>query len=116
MQKYLVLGVMMLMMTLSLDAQNLTFPENKPFFDFQKSKPVLFQNDPFFTAIHERQPGCMMMSASKPYVVNHLPGLFCKLEYKLECKSKLAPRIRLGSLQYTDWREGKTSAWRPPTY
>ncbi len=39
--------------------------------------------------------------------INHLPSLFCKLEYKLEGKSKLAPRFRLGSLQYTDWMEGK---------
>jgi len=39
--------------------------------------------------------------------VDHLPSLFCKLEYKLEGKSKLAPRFRLGSLQYTDWMEGK---------
>jgi hypothetical protein len=39
--------------------------------------------------------------------VNHLPGLFCKLEYKIEVKSKLAPRFRLGSLAYTEWMEGK---------
>ena len=38
---------------------------------------------------------------------NHLPSLFCKLEYKLETKSKLAPRFRLGSLQYANWMEGK---------
>jgi hypothetical protein len=41
--------------------------------------------------------------------VNHLPGMFCKLEYKIETKSKLAPRFRLGSLQYTEWMEGKNS-------
>lgn len=39
--------------------------------------------------------------------INHLPGMFCKLEYKIETKSKLAPRFRLGSLQYTEWMEGK---------
>ena len=38
---------------------------------------------------------------------NALPSLFCKLEYKLETKSKLAPRFRLGSLQYANWMEGK---------
>ncbi len=38
---------------------------------------------------------------------DHLPSLFCKLEYKLETKSKLAPRFRLGSLQYANWMEGK---------
>jgi len=39
--------------------------------------------------------------------IDHLPSLFCKLEYQLESKSKLAPRFRLGSLQYTNWMEGK---------
>jgi hypothetical protein len=39
--------------------------------------------------------------------VNHLPGMFCKLEYQIEKKSKLAPRFRLGSLDYTNWMEGK---------
>ncbi len=39
---------------------------------------------------------------------NCLPGMFCKMEYKIETKSKLAPRFRLGSLNYTNWLEGKT--------
>ncbi|HUR31440.1 MAG TPA: hypothetical protein VMZ69_08395, partial [Saprospiraceae bacterium] len=38
---------------------------------------------------------------------NHLPGMFCKWEHKMESKSKLAPRFRLGSLNYTNWMEGK---------
>jgi hypothetical protein len=38
---------------------------------------------------------------------NHLPGLFCKIEFRLEAVSKLAPRFRLGSLNYTEWMEGK---------
>ncbi|MEO6130817.1 MAG: hypothetical protein ABIQ02_03140 [Saprospiraceae bacterium] len=38
---------------------------------------------------------------------NCLPGLFCKMEYKIETKSKLSPRFRLGSLNYTEWMEGK---------
>lgn len=41
---------------------------------------------------------------------NHLPGLFCKMEYQIEKKSKLAPRFRLGSVNYTNWMEGK-GAW-----
>lgn len=45
--------------------------------------------------------------------INHLPGLFCKLEYKIETKSKLAPRFRLGSLQYTEWMEGKQDLYLP---
>ena len=39
--------------------------------------------------------------------IDHLPGMFCKMEYQLEIKSKLAPRFRLGSLKYTEWMEGK---------
>ena len=51
-------------------------------------------------------PAVVALSKSN-YHPNHLPGLFCKLEYKIELKSKLAPRFRLGSLQYTEWIEGK---------
>jgi len=29
------------------------------------------------------------------------------MEYKIETKSKLAPRFRLCSLNYTNWMEGK---------
>ena len=39
--------------------------------------------------------------------MDHLPSVFCKLENKIETKSKLAPRFRLGSLAYTEWMEGK---------
>ena len=39
--------------------------------------------------------------------VNPHPGFFCKMEYKIEVKSKLSPRFRLGSVNYTNWMEGK---------
>lgn len=48
--------------------------------------------------------------------MNHLPGMFCKLEYKLETRSKLAPRFRLGSLSYTNWMEGKLPTWNTSGY
>lgn len=38
--------------------------------------------------------------------VIHQP-LFCRIESQIERKSRLAPRFRLGSLDYTDWLEGK---------
>ena len=43
----------------------------------------------------------------QPIFINHLPGMFCKWEHKMDSKSKLAPRFRLGSLNYTNWMEGK---------
>ncbi len=36
-----------------------------------------------------------------------MSGMFCTMETKIESKSKLAPRFRLGSLNYTEWMEGK---------
>ena len=39
--------------------------------------------------------------------LNHLPGIFCKIEAKIQSKSTLAPRFRLGSFNYTQWMEGK---------
>lgn len=39
--------------------------------------------------------------------IDHLPGFFCKMEYRIEVKSKLSPRFRLGSVNYTNWMEGK---------
>lgn len=47
------------------------------------------------------------------YKADHLPSLFCKMEYKLEQKSKLAPRFRLGSLEYTEFMEGKRRYYFP---
>ena len=44
--------------------------------------------------------------------LNHLPGMFCKLEYKIETKSILAPRFRLGSLAYSNWMEGKVETYQ----
>ena len=43
----------------------------------------------------------------QPIFINHLPGMFCKWEHKMDSISKLAPRFRLGSLNYTNWMEGK---------
>ena len=51
-------------------------------------------------------PFSQPFSQLQPYL-NHLPGMFCKWEHKMESKSKLAPRFRLGSLNYTNWMEGK---------
>ena len=37
-------------------------------------------------------------------------GFFCRQEWKLESAVKVPVRIRLGSVQYCDWYEGKKGA------
>ena len=54
---------------------------------------------------------CQSAGMNKYPTLNHLPGMFCKLEYNIEKKSKLAPRFRLGSLAYTEWMEGKRTIY-----
>ena len=61
---------------------NIAVPKNE--FFFSKTPTLLFPVNP-----------------------NQVTGMFCKMEYKIESKSKLAPRFRLGSLNYTNWMEGK---------
>ena len=40
-----------------------------------------------------------------------MSGMFCKFENKFESMTKIAPRFRLGSLNYTNWMEGKTEIY-----
>jgi hypothetical protein len=56
---------------------------------------------PYFNATGQAVPSLYFNDA------NQIHGMFCKMEYKIEQKSKLAPRFRLGSLNYTEWMEGK---------
>jgi|GEM_PF-1295340 len=55
---------------------------------------------------------CQPASMSKYPTLDHLPSMFCKLEYKIETKSILAPRFRLGSLAYSNWMEGKVETYQ----
>lgn len=55
---------------------------------------------------------CQPAGINKYPSLNHLPGMFCKLEYKIETKSILAPRFRLGSLAYSNWMEGKVETYQ----
>jgi len=68
-------------------------------------KPV--QDDPFVFQFSSQLQNTNYFIVKPVPSFNSLPSLFCKLEYKLETKSKLAPRFRLGSLQYANWMEGK---------
>jgi hypothetical protein len=36
-----------------------------------------------------------------------MSGMFCKMEYRIEKISAIAPRFRLGSVGYANWMEGK---------
>ncbi len=75
--------------------------------DFQEMWKNQFQNSFSDGRLLLQVPSTTLLSCSP----NHLPGLFCKMEYKIETKSKLAPRFRLGSLNYTNWMEGKGSIY-----
>ncbi|HNP52977.1 MAG TPA: hypothetical protein PKK69_00100 [Ferruginibacter sp.] len=50
----------------------------------------------------------------RPDFAWRLSGTVCKKEWKLEQKTGLPFRFRLGSVAYCDWLEGKPNArWRP---
>ncbi|MEP6645808.1 MAG: hypothetical protein ABJC12_01865 [Saprospiraceae bacterium] len=67
-----------------------------------------FWKYPFSNFLPAAQMGLSKTSSCLSLKTNdYLPSLFCKMEYKIESKSKLAPRFRLGSLNYTEWMEGK---------
>jgi hypothetical protein len=61
-------------------------------------KPTIYQNKNF-----SPRPSAFSVS----YHIDHMTGMFCKMEYKIETKSIISPRFRLGSLNYTNWMEGK---------
>ena len=47
--------------------------------------------------------------AHQPVLPVRRQSFFCEIESLIEKKSVLAPRLRLGSLDYVNWLEGKTS-------
>jgi hypothetical protein len=43
-------------------------------------------------------------------------GFFCKQELKFQAATQLPIKFRVGSVQYTDWMEGKNNASILPAY
>ncbi len=56
-----------------------------------------------------QQENSNLFLAPQPITLNNpfMHGMFCKIESDIESISKVAPRFRLGSLNYTEWMEGK---------
>ncbi len=40
-------------------------------------------------------------------------GFFCRQEWKFQAKTALPLKLRLGSVAYCDWMEGKINAYKP---
>lgn len=72
-----------------------------------KSQFLPLTTDPFDIHRLYFRSGSFFKRASPVPLLDHTPGLFCKWEAAVERKSGIAPRFRLGSLQYTEWMEGK---------
>jgi len=60
-----------------------------------------------------RHPFATPLPAVSPDFYSRNLGFFCKKEIQVEQKTKLPLRIRLGSLQYTDWLESKAKTPAP---
>gem|GEM_PF-5558321 len=69
--------------------------------DVKMSNPVAQVNSPKSTSI---------LYYTTKEIPTHQPrhyGVFCRIESKIEKKSKISPRFRLGSSAYVDMLEGK---------
>jgi hypothetical protein len=80
------------------------------------SSPILFSKNNYnqlfdkhfdFRLIHPETPNSLL--TPQPITLGNpfMSGMFCKIEYNIESLSKVTPRFRLGSLNYTEWMEGK---------
>lgn len=79
-------------------------------------KPVFttkIKTEGFNYIAKENKKPVSMISAN--YYVSQL-GFFCTQELKFEKVTRLPLKLRLGSVQYCDWMEGKRSAGILPTY
>ena len=82
------------------DAQGLSFP----------AYSSTFKKD---TVSAERKEGVKPLFSSVKYDYYSQLGAACKLEFKFEKATKVPLRLRLGSLQQTDYLEQKPNAVKP---
>ena len=67
----------------------------------------LFEKHFDFRLIHAENPNSYLIPQPITLTNPFMHGMFCKIESDIESLSKVAPRFRLGSLNYTEWMEGK---------
>lgn len=69
--------------------------------------PYLYWLDDVFSKNTRAEFNFKSMHPQLFYPEHRVTGVFCKMEHRIEATSHFAPRFRLGSVNYTDWMEGK---------
>ncbi len=64
-------------------------------------------------SLNDRNMGKVVVPAN--FYANNL-GFFCKQELKLQAITRLPVKLRLGSVPYCDWMEGKKNAGIVPAW
>lgn len=77
---------------------------NLPNYTLTLRTPSLFANSVYTHSI------CNCETVGRDYACPHF---FCRQEYKFEKYTKIPLRVRVGSLEYTNYMEGKLNAIKP---